>query len=925
MSASKLRGSLAVVACILAGGVTPLGAAQDVDAPRSLEERAFTHPALNLTSRHAPLDEMLASLPNRAAWRRARSAAGTELTAFIDPRSGAASNLIVSVPLIPGAGVANTLALSDVSARLGRTVERIDERAVAELVLRFVVERAELLGIDLAELGAARAVQVSDVLWQVSFAQQVDRVRVRDALLVVTISHGNVVLLGTQRFGRVSVDTRPALSEGEALEAGFAGVGGRAALDTLVRDPLLELMTTDATGAAPDAAFAGAPGAGYDHRLVWSFRFRRAPEAANWEVLVDAGDGELLALRDVNASAVRDIRGGVYPLTNTEECATPSQCGVMGWGWPMPFADTGLFGPSGYADSAGQFAHSGGSPVTTLDGRYFQVNDACGALSQTPGRLGDLDLGGSNGQHDCDRVGSLGNTPAARTAYYELNRIAEQGRGWLPNNVWLQSKVTVNTNIDEVCNAFWDDVNHTLNFYRSGTLNNAIQPTCRNTGEIAGFLDHEWGHGLDQFDANALLSNSTEAYADVAALYRLNASCIGHGFIAAFGQSAGCGLAADGSPNRNEAKVAGLSHCALDCSGLRDADYLQHEGGQPDTAVGFVCGACKSGTSLCGRESHCAATPVRQAAWDLVARDLKNPPFNLNGESALIVGTRLFYQGSGNVGDWHACTCGNPSGGSSSGCGATNGYMQWLAADDDNGNLADGTPHMTALFAAFDRHGIACASPLPVNSGCVGGPASSVSLSVLAGSNTVTLSWLPVSGAEWYLVFRSEGHGGCQAGKTLIATVSKFSAQYVDNQVANGRTYFYNVVPRGATPACHGSAGVCKHVTPVDNVPPLVEITSPAGDASVLGNAFAVTASASDDVRVAKVEFYVNGVLKSSDASAPYGFTVALPTPGNYSVLARAYDSSSNVTDSTPRLIVRVGGGFPIRPESTPGDTPARR
>ena len=39
--------------------------------------------------------------------------------------------------------------------------------------------------------------------------------------------------------------------------------------------------------------------------------------------------------------------------------------------------------------------------------------------------------------------------------------------------------------------------------------------------------------------------------------------------------------------------------------------------------------------------------------------------------------------------------------------------MQWLAADDDNGNLTTGTPHMTALFAAFNRHGIACATPAP--------------------------------------------------------------------------------------------------------------------------------------------------------------------------------------------------------------------
>ena len=34
--------------------------------------------------------------------------------------------------------------------------------------------------------------------------------------------------------------------------------------------------------------------------------------------------------------------------------------------------------------------------------------------------------------------------------------------------------------------------------------------------------------------------------------------------------------------------------------------------------------------------------------------------------------------------------------------------MQWLTADDDNGSLLDGTPHMTAIYNAFHRHEIAC-------------------------------------------------------------------------------------------------------------------------------------------------------------------------------------------------------------------------
>jgi hypothetical protein len=42
------------------------------------------------------------------------------------------------------------------------------------------------------------------------------------------------------------------------------------------------------------------------------------------------------------------------------------------------------------------------------------------------------------------------------------------------------------------------------------------------------------------------------------------------------------------------------------------------------------------------------------------------------------------------------------------GCGANNWYTAFLAADDDNGNLADGTPNACRIWDAFETHDIAC-------------------------------------------------------------------------------------------------------------------------------------------------------------------------------------------------------------------------
>ena len=56
--------------------------------------------------------------------------------AFIDPRSGAATSLIGSFPLIPGRGIGNNVRLTTLSVRLGREVQRVDPKTVADIVVQ---------------------------------------------------------------------------------------------------------------------------------------------------------------------------------------------------------------------------------------------------------------------------------------------------------------------------------------------------------------------------------------------------------------------------------------------------------------------------------------------------------------------------------------------------------------------------------------------------------------------------------------------------------------------------------------------------------------------------------------------------------------------------------------------------------------------
>lgn len=72
----------------------------------------------------------------------------------------------------------------------------------------------------------------------------------------------------------------------------------------------------------------------------------------------------------------------------------------------------------------------------------------------------------------------------------------EMARSHLPDNRWLKKTLRVTTNINESCNAWWY---MSINFYRMGN-------GCGNTGELAGVINHEWGHGLDDNDVEGSIS-----------------------------------------------------------------------------------------------------------------------------------------------------------------------------------------------------------------------------------------------------------------------------------------------------------------------------------------------------------------------------------------------------------------------------------
>ncbi len=82
-----------------------------------------------------------------------------------------------------------------------------------------------------------------------------------------------------------------------------------------------------------------------------------------------------------------------------------------------------------------------------------------------------------------------------------------------------------------------------------------------------------------------------------------------------------------------------------------------------------------------------------------------------------------------------------------------------------------------------------------------------------------------------------------------------------------------------------------------DTTPPTVAITSPANGAIVARKSnVTITATASDNVGVTRVEFLVNGALQCTDTTAPYSCVWRVPAAMNktHQLQARAFDAANN-------------------------------
>ncbi|MCX8194611.1 MAG: Ig-like domain-containing protein [Candidatus Micrarchaeota archaeon] len=140
------------------------------------------------------------------------------------------------------------------------------------------------------------------------------------------------------------------------------------------------------------------------------------------------------------------------------------------------------------------------------------------------------------------------------------------------------------------------------------------------------------------------------------------------------------------------------------------------------------------------------------------------------------------------------------------------------------------------------------------------------------------------------------------AGPFAANTVHTYYATATDNS-ANANT--------GRDPASGTKNFTISQAAQQDTTPPTVSITSPANGSTVNGT-ITITATASDNVAVAGVQFKVDGAnLGSEDTTAPYSvvWNSSSVSPGQHTISAVARDTSNNTATAT--IVVNVAAEVP--------------
>lgn len=710
----------------------------------------------------------------------------------------------------------------------------------------FIDTNQSVLGVANSRLTyvptAATAVKSGRVMYA-AFDYNINGIPVEYARLVFAVNNGNMIYWHSANIAEVPAVTTPVLSVSQALTAALSHAGVAQSSTNIIKQPTLKFLPRN-----------GLAGALLKYQLTYEVIFRLDGGRSTWVAHVDALTGQVVAFGDSNRYAActagtgGKVVGGVKPAQATDAEVVRS----------FPYTEVN---GTETTNSNGSFAWDGNTASTGLNGAFFDTNcEDCLKSTDEPqsgfqpyaesanGRI-DLGIGGRDVVLGPDQpTTSYGNgtsTPADRTAFYHTNVARMIATKWM-TLPFLSTKLPVKVNINDICNAFWDG--SSLNFFKPGEIvSGSSIISCRNTGEIRDVMQHEWGHGLDEFDgeepgyAAGLGDMATgEAVADHVALFVDHDSCIGQSFFNRFS-----------GPFITDPVTMSVAQC----DGVRNVDeHRTTTGILTTTNVTVNCAAVSTAPYYIGPllgEGHCEGELWGQVSWHLV-NNLEtgrrygtvtldaNKQFVTNPGTALPNGAnnsanggfgrdvawtileQLYFESRPIVASYA------PSRFQVQGVSAYDGFM---IADDEGDGLANGTPHAAYINDAYVHHGneewapgSTTASVPNDTKNCTTPGTPNVTLSQATDSPTgtpaVTISWTPVAGATSYSILRTERRDDVFLELARLNTASSIT----DTGVDDGVTYYYRVQANGGGACFAVSNGGVQSITVAQPEPQLSSV-----------------------------------------------------------------------------------------------------
>jgi len=296
---------------------------------------------------------------------------------------------------------------------------------------------------------------------------------------------------------------------------------------------------------------------------------------------------------------------------------------------------------------------------------------------------------------------------------------------------------------------------------------------CNNTGEISDVVHHEWGHGLD-INTRSGDGGTGEGTADVTAIQLSHSPLIGPGFRV------------NGDPVRNV----------------------------DQTANGFGIVTVSNSSAACGGGSHCQGQAFGQASWELAQALIAK----YGHHTGWRVSERLFFTSL-------------PDQGGISPSSSFPIYDAYLFADDDDGNLDNGSPNAEEIFAAFDPHEMTTGTGNIVNSAACAAPAQPALTATTAACDSFGLSWGAVPGIDHYEVYRSILRE--DTAYFPVADVPAGQTAFQDAGVVPGVDYWY-VVMAVAANGCESTVENPQFARVPDQ--PILSVSTVADDDTPRGN-----------------------------------------------------------------------------------------